>query len=42
MANAYRNPEWELYELHDLRDPKELGRKLRETPERFDPPALPR
>jgi hypothetical protein len=42
MANAYSNPEWDVYELHDLRGPKELGRKLRETPERFDPPALPR
>jgi hypothetical protein len=32
MANAYRDPEWDVYELHDLRDPKELGRKLRDPP----------
>ena len=36
VANTYRDPEWEVYELHDLRDPGQLGRTLREAPERFD------
>ena len=35
LAEAYRNPGFETVELRELRDPKELGRTLRETPARF-------
>lgn len=35
MANAYTAPAFEFYELKRLRDPQELGRILREYPERF-------
>jgi hypothetical protein len=35
MANAYRDPGFSVVELAELRDPKALGRTLRETPERF-------
>jgi len=34
-ANSYRDPGYDLVELKQLRDPKELGRTLRENPERF-------
>ncbi len=35
MADAYRDPGFETVELTRLRDPKELGRTLREYPARF-------
>jgi hypothetical protein len=35
MAKAYRDPNFDVYELARLRDPKELGRILREYPEHF-------
>lgn len=35
MASAYSDPAFEFYELKRLRDPQELGRVLREYPERF-------
>src|ERR1700694_23704 len=35
MANAYQNPNFDVVELRELRDPKTLGRTLREYPERF-------
>lgn len=35
MANAYTDPNYDFYELKRLRDPEELGRILREYPERF-------
>jgi hypothetical protein len=35
MANGYRNTNFDVIELAQLRDPKELGRVLREYPARF-------
>jgi hypothetical protein len=35
MAKAYRDPNYDVYELAALRDPKNLGRTLRESPARF-------
>jgi hypothetical protein len=35
MANAYRNPNYDVFELAHLRDPKALGRIVREYPARF-------
>jgi hypothetical protein len=35
MAESYRDPGWSTHELADLRDPKALGRRLRDSPERF-------
>ena len=35
MATAYRDPEYEIYDLKQVRDPNELGRVARERPERF-------
>jgi hypothetical protein len=35
MANAYRDPNFDVVRLRELRDPAELGRTLREHPERF-------
>jgi hypothetical protein len=35
MANAYTDTDYDIYRLAQLRDPKELGRILRERPERF-------
>jgi hypothetical protein len=34
-AKAYRDPNYTIYELAQLRDPGRLGRRLREYPERF-------
>jgi hypothetical protein len=35
MASAYTDPNYDFYQLKRLRDPQELGRILREYPERF-------
>lgn len=35
MAKTYRDPKFDVIELAQLRDPKELGRALRENPARF-------
>ena len=35
MAKAYANPSYDVRRLAELRDPRELGRTLRERPERF-------
>jgi hypothetical protein len=35
MANGYTEPNYDIYRLAQLRDPRELGRILRERPERF-------
>jgi hypothetical protein len=35
MAKGYSDTNFDVYRLADLRDPKELGRTLRERPERF-------
>jgi hypothetical protein len=35
MAKSYRDANFDVYRLAELRDPKELGRTLRERPERF-------
>jgi hypothetical protein len=35
MANGYRDTNFDVVELKDLRDPKEFGRTLREYPARF-------
>ncbi len=35
MAKGYREPGFDVYRLAELRDPKELGKTLRERPERF-------
>ena len=35
MAKAYTDPGYYIHELRDVRDPKHLGRILRESPERF-------
>jgi hypothetical protein len=35
MGNAYRNPNFDVVRLRELRDPAELGRILREHPARF-------
>jgi hypothetical protein len=35
MANGYTGTNYDIYRLAQLRDPKELGRVLRERPERF-------
>jgi hypothetical protein len=35
MAKAYADPSYDLHHLAELRDPKQLGRILRERPERF-------
>lgn len=35
MAKAYADPSYDVHRLAELRDPKQLGRTLRERPERF-------
>ncbi len=35
MVEAYPEPDFDVVELRRLRDPKELGRQMREYPERF-------
>jgi hypothetical protein len=35
MAKAYRDPNFDVYELAELREPRQLGRLLREYPARF-------
>jgi hypothetical protein len=35
MAKGYSNPNYDVYRLAELRDPKELGRLLRESPDHF-------
>ena len=35
MAKAYADPSYDVHHLAELRDPKQLGRILRERPERF-------
>jgi hypothetical protein len=35
MANGYRDTNFDIVELRELRDPKNLGRQVREYPERF-------
>jgi len=35
MASAYKDPNFDVVELRELRDPKRLGQYLRENPERF-------
>lgn len=35
MANGYRDTNFDVVELRELRDPKNLGRQVREYPERF-------
>jgi hypothetical protein len=35
MSNAYSGTNYDIYRLAELRDPKELGRMLRENPDRF-------
>ena len=35
MAKAYANPSYDVHRLAELRDPGQLGRTLRERPERF-------
>ena len=35
MAKAYTNPNYDVYELRDLRDPKNVGRIVRNYPARF-------
>ncbi len=35
MATGYKDTNFDVYRLAELRDPKELGRTLRERPERF-------
>ena len=35
MAKGYRETNFDVYSLAELRDPKQLGRTLRERPERF-------
>ena len=35
MAKGYRDTNFDVFELAELRDPKELGRVLREYPARF-------
>jgi hypothetical protein len=35
MAKAYADPGYDVHRLAELRDPKQLGRTLRERPERF-------
>jgi len=35
MAEGYRDPSWSIHELANLRDPKALGRTLRDSPEKF-------
>lgn len=35
MANGYRDTNFDVVELRELRDPKALGRTLREAPDRF-------
>jgi hypothetical protein len=35
MANGYRDTNFDVVELRELRDPKSLGRQVREYPERF-------
>jgi len=35
MAEGYRDPGWPIHEFADLRDPKALGRTLRDAPEKF-------
>jgi len=36
MANGYADTNFDVYELKDLRDPRALGRVLREDPEKFE------
>lgn len=35
MAKAYKDPNYDVYELRDLRDPKNMGHIVRNYPERF-------
>jgi hypothetical protein len=35
MAKAYKDTNYDVYELRDLRDPKQMGRIVRNYPERF-------
>jgi hypothetical protein len=35
MAKAYADPSYDVHRLAELRDPRQLGRTLRERPERF-------
>jgi hypothetical protein len=35
MAKGYREPGFDVYRLAELRDPRQLGKTLRERPERF-------
>jgi hypothetical protein len=35
MANGYKDTNYDVYELRDLRDPKQLGHIVRNYPERF-------
>lgn len=35
MAESYRDPTYDVVELRELRDPNQLGRQVREYPERF-------
>ena len=35
MAKAYADPSYDVHRLAELRDPEQLGRTLRERPERF-------
>ena len=35
MAKAYADPSYDVQRLAELRDPRQLGRTLRERPERF-------
>lgn len=35
MAKAYKDPNYDVYELRDLRDPKNLGSIVRNNPSRF-------
>ena len=35
MASAYVDPDYDIYRLRELRDPKKLGRILREDPAHF-------
>ncbi len=39
MAKAYRDTNFDVVELRELRDPKNLGRQVREYPERFSMPT---
>ncbi len=36
MAEAYRDPNYDVVELRELREPGRLGRQQQENPERFE------